>query len=221
MHEYSVQDGVAVLAFDDGKVNAGGYDFIEHMESGGDRAQADASAVVIKGREGLFSGGFDLAELRKGPDAANALVNRGAQMLSRIYRHPQPVIAACTGHAVAAGALVLLSCDTRVGAQGAFSIGLNETALGMSFPVFAVELSHARLSKRHITASFVQSALYDADAAVDAGFLDEAVPPNEVVGRVLAQAQRLGEMPGAAYAANKRHIRAATIATIEERLTHG
>lgn len=221
MHEYTVENGVAVLGFDDGKANAVGYDFIEHMESGLDRAAADASAVVIAGRAGLFSGGFDLTELRKGADAANALVNRGAEMLLRLYRHPQPVVAACTGHAVAAGAFVLLSCDTRIGAFGDFAIGLNETALGMTFPVFAVELTHARLSKRHVTASFVQSTLYNAEAAVEAGFLDEAVPEAQVQERAVAEARRLGELPGRAYAANKRQIRANTIATIEASLTHG
>ena len=160
MHEFRIENGVAVLAFDDGKANAVGYDFIEHMEQGLDKAASDATAVVIAGREGLFSGGFDLAELRKGAEAANALVDRGARMLLRLFSHPQPVVAACTGHAVAAGAFILLSCDTRVGADGDFSIGLNETALGMSFPVFAIELTHARLSKRHVTAAFVQSTRY-------------------------------------------------------------
>ncbi len=217
MHEFRIENGVAVLAFDDGKANAVGYDFIEHMEQGLDKAASDATAVVIAGREGLFSGGFDLAELRKGAEAANALVDRGARMLLRLFSHPQPVVAACTGHAVAAGAFILLSCDTRVGADGDFSIGLNETALGMSFPVFAIELTHARLSKRHVTAAFVQSTLYGPGDAVDAGFLDEAVAPEAVLERACAEARRLGELPDV-YGANKRLVRAAVIETIERSL---
>ena len=221
MHEYRVEHGVAVLSFDDGKANAVGYEFIEHMEAGLERAQREADAVLISGRSGLFSGGFDLKELRKGAEAGTALVNRGAKMLLDLYRHPQPVIAACTGHAVAAGAFVLLACDTRIGALGEYSIGLNETALGMSFPVFAIELTHARLSKRHVTASFVQSTLYSAGAAVDAGFLDEAVAEEMVVERAMAEARRLGELPAQAYAANKRLIRAVAIKTIEASLSRG
>ena len=221
MHEYRVEHGVAVLSFDDGKANAVGYEFIEHMEAGLERAQREADAVLISGRSGLFSGGFDLKELRKGAEAGGALVNRGAKMLLDLYRHPQPVIAACTGHAVAAGAFVLLACDTRIGALGEYSIGLNETALGMSFPVFAIELTHARLSKRHVTASFVQSTLYSAGAAVDAGFLDEAVAEEMVVERAMAEARRLGELPAQAYAANKRLIRAVAIKTIEASLSRG
>ena len=221
MHEYRVEHGVAVLSFDDGKANAVGYEFIEHMEAGLERAQREADAVLISGRSGLFSGGFDLKELRKGAAAGSALVNRGAMMLLDLYRHPQPVIAACTGHAVAAGAFVLLACDTRIGALGEYSIGLNETALGMSFPVFAIELTHARLSKRHVTASFVQSTLYSAGAAVDAGFLDEAVAEEMVVERAMAEARRLGELPAQAYAANKRLIRAVAINTIKASLSRG
>ncbi|MBJ38765.1 MAG: enoyl-CoA hydratase [Gammaproteobacteria bacterium] len=220
MHELRIEDGLAVLAFDDGKANAVGYDFIDQMENCLDRAEREARAVVIAGRPGLFSGGFDLGELRKGPDAANALVDRGARMLLRLYAHPQPVVAACTGHAVAAGAFILLSCDTRIGGLGEFSIGLNETALGMSFPVFAIELTHARLSKRHVTAAFVQSALYGPEEAVDAGFLDEAVAVDAAVDRACAEARRLGELPDV-YGANKRLIRANVIQTIEASLADG
>ncbi len=220
MHQFALEDGVAVLDLDDGKANAVGYDLIDHIDGGLDRALAEATAVVIAGRPRLFSGGFDLEELRKGPSASADLVNRGARMLLRVYSHPQPVVAACTGHAVAAGAFLLLATDTRVGAEGEFKIGLNETALGMGFPVFAIELAHARLSKRHVTASFVQSNLYNPLDAVDAGYLDEVVAADQVRSRAVEVARQLGTLPSPAYAGNKRLIRAKTISAIEASLKH-
>lgn len=214
MLNFQLDGSVAVLTLDDGKANAVGHEFIDALDGGLDRALSDARAVVIAGRPGLFSAGFNLKEIQKGPDAAARLLNRGAAMFLRLYSHPQPLVAACTGHAIAAGAFLLLSCDTRIGATGEYQIGLNETAIGMTFPVFAFELAHARLSKRHLTQAFVQSTMYDPANAVDAGFLDEALDAADVVGRALEEAARLAELPTDTYGANKVAIRQSAIAAI-------
>ncbi len=218
MIEFSQRGDVAVLTIDDGKANAVGNAFIDAMNKGLDRAEKEAKAVLIAGRTGVFSGGFDLKEFQKGPEATTALVTRGAHLLLRVYSHPQPIVAACTGHAVAAGAFLLLAVDTRVGASGAFRIGLNETAIGMTLPVFGLELAKARLSKRHQTTAVVQAHLFDPEGAKDAGFLDAIAPPDQVLGVALEHAVALATLPGAAYAGNKLAVRADTIAAIRASL---
>jgi enoyl-CoA hydratase len=215
---YEQLETVAVLHLDDGKANAVGYDLIDAVSAGLDRAEQEASAVVLHGREGVFSAGFDLKEMQKGPDAAQALVSRGARLFLRMFTLPQPLVVACTGHAIAAGAFMLLSADTRVGAAGEFKIGLNETAIGMTFPVFGNELARARLEPRHLTRAFVQAHLYDPDGAVSAGFLDRVLPPDQVLEGAVNEAKALAELPAGPYAQNKRDIRAAHIAAIETSL---
>ena len=217
--EYTLDDGVAVLDFDDGKANAVSHDLIDGLLEGLDRAEGEASAVVLAGRPGMFSGGFDLKEIQKGPDAATALVGKGAHLMFRLFTYPGPVVAACTGHAIAAGAFILLACDTRIGTEGDFKIGLNETAIGMTLPVFGVELSKARLSKRHLTDGFIQSYLYGPDEAVDAGFLDRVVAADAARGAAIDAARALGELPKGAYAGNKMLIRAPHIDAIRASLT--
>ena len=219
MVDYTQQGTVAVLSLDDGKANAISHNVINGLQAGLDRCEAEAKAVVLTGRPGMFSGGFDLKEIQKGPDAALALVGQGAHLLSRLFSFPQPVVAACTGHAIAAGAFILLASDTRFGVHGDFRIGLNETAIGMTLPVFGVELSKARLSKRHLNAAFIQSELYDPNSARDAGFLDHVVAADAVLETAVAAAERLAALPGAAYAGNKRLIRAPHIAAIRDSLT--
>ncbi|MDG2278984.1 MAG: crotonase/enoyl-CoA hydratase family protein [Pseudomonadales bacterium] len=214
----AISDDVALITLDDGRANVVGHALIDQVMAGLSQGKKDAQAVVITGRAGLFSAGFDLDEIKKGPDNATKLVNRGAEMLLAMYCHPQPLLAACTGHAIAAGAFMLLSCDTRVGSLGDFKIGLNETAIGMSLPVFGHELASARLSKRHLTAAIVQSTLYDPQGAVDAGFLDEAVAADDVVAHTIALANKLGQLPTEAYAKNKVDSRAAGIAKIQASL---
>lgn len=216
--DFEVRDDVAVLRFDDGKANAVGHEFLDGLNEGLDRAPVEAKTVLIVGRGGVLSAGFDLKEMQKGADAATALVGRGAKTLLRLFAHPQPVVVACTGHAIAAGAFLLLSADSRIGGAGDFRIGLNETAIGMTIPVFGRELARCRLNPRHLTRAFVQSYLYDPDESVQAGFLDRVLPLDQVVDQAFAEAVRLAEMAGEAYAGNKRNIRAAHIAAIEASL---
>jgi enoyl-CoA hydratase len=215
MHTYDQEGDIAVLHFDDGKANAVGHAFVDAMEEGLAKAESDAKAVIITGRPDRFSAGFDLSEFTKGADATRKLVGRGARMLHSIYAHPQPVIAACTGHAMAAGAFILLASDTRVGVIGEYKIGLNETAIGMGLPVFGLELARARLSKRHLTRSFIQAQIYDPAGAVTSGFLDEAVRRGDLMTTAMAHANLLAGYPGDAYAANKLALRRDSLATIE------
>ncbi len=216
--DYNQQGDVAVLTLDDGKANAISPAFVDAVNEGLDRAGDDAKSVLITGRPGMFSGGFDLKEFEKGPDASMALVNKGARMLLRIFSHPQPVVIACSGHAIAAGAFMLLAADTRVGAEGDFKIGLNETAIGMTLPTFGLELAKSRLSKRYQTAAVIQAQLFDPEGARDVGFLDEVVAADSLIDHALQRAGALAKIPGDAYAANKLAIREASIATIRASL---
>ena len=217
--EYRLEDGIAVVNIDDGKANAVSHEFIDGVMECLDAAEQDADSVVFLGRPGLFSAGFDLKEIQKGPEAATALVNKGAHMLYRLFGFPAPVVVGCTGHAVAAGAFFLLSCDTRIGTQGEFSLGLNETAIGMTLPVFGQQLAQNRLSKRHLTSAVIQSTMYTPDEAVDAGFLDQVVSADELETACMSAAKRLRELPKATYGQMKRDTREAPLAAIKASLT--
>lgn len=218
MTEFVLRDSVAVLTMDDGKANVVGHDLVDSLNAALDSAAADAQAIVLAGRNGMFSGGFDLKEIQKGPSEAAVLVERGAKLLLRLFSHPQPVVAAATGHGIAAGAFMLLACDTRYGAEGAFKYGLNETAIGMSLPVFGTQLASARLAQRYLTAAVTQATIYESAQAVEVGFLDKLVAPDALVEEAIAEAARLGEFETRAYRDNKLSWRAPYIAAIEASL---
>jgi enoyl-CoA hydratase len=205
----TIEDGVAVLRLDDGKVNVVSHRLIECFHAGLDRAQAEATAVAVIGRDGKLSAGFDLTEMTAGIERTRALVGAGGRLLMRIFTHPQPVTVAVTGHALAAGALLVLSCDTRIGAAGPAKIGLNETAIGMGLPIYALELAQARLDPAHLTRAAVQAEIYDPEGAVAAGYLDEVVAADACATRAIDEARRLGALPGSAYAHTKRGLRQA------------
>jgi enoyl-CoA hydratase len=213
-----IREHVAVLRFDDGKANALSHDAIGAIGRALDQAEKEARAALLVGRPGRFSAGFDLATMQGGPDAARGLVTAGAELCLRMFEMPLPVVSACTGHALAAGALLLLSSDLRVGARGSFKIGLNEVAIGLTLPLFAVELGRARLSRRHFERAASHAEIYGPEGAVDAGFLDEVVDPDALFDRALAQAARLADLNQPAFGNTKRRAHAEIVAGIRANL---
>ena len=209
---FAQQDGVATLTLDDGKVNALSLPMAQAIGAGLDRAVAEAKIVIIRGRPGVLCGGFDLKVIRGG-DAAQrtAMTDAGMALLARLYLHPQPLIFACTGHSVAAGGLMLLTGDVRIGVRGAFRIGLNETAIGLSLPHLGIELARDRLAPSALTQSVIRATLYTPDEAATAGYLDEAVDDGAFDDTLAKHAQGLLALDATAYAATKRRLRQPTL----------
>jgi enoyl-CoA hydratase/carnithine racemase len=215
---YELRDGVAVVTMDDGKANALSHAVIDALRVCLDRAEREARAVLLTGRDKRLSGGFDLRVMTSSPEATRNLVTAGAELMLRLYTFPRPVVVACNGHALAAGAIFLLVADARVGADGEFKIGLNEVAIQLTLPIFAMELARDRLSKRHFTAAATQARIYDPVTAKDAGYLDATVQPAALFETALEQAQRLAGLPDPAFRNTKQRERAATVQRIRETL---
>jgi enoyl-CoA hydratase len=208
---YTLDNKVAVIQMDDGKANALSRPMIDALLAALGRAEQEASAVVLAGRPEKFCAGFDLRVMMSGPDAAKDLLRVGSDLLMKLYGATVPLVIACTGHALAGGALVVLTGDYRIGAQGAFKIGLNEVSLGMPVPVLAMELARDRLSKRALVQATLLGQIYDAEGAVRVGYLDEVVAPDEVLERAKAEAARLGALSRPAFRATKTRLRGKTI----------
>jgi enoyl-CoA hydratase len=188
------RDAVTVLHVDDGKVNALSFELIAAIKEAVEAADADDSvgAVVIHGRDGKFSAGFDLGVMMAGDMSEIVrLVADGGDLVRTLYGCGVPVVAACTGHALAAGALVLLGCDVRIGADVPAKIGLNEVAIKMVLPAWAMTIADARLSKRHLQRAIVNARVTGPADAVDVGFLDEVVAPDALLDTAIARAAEL------------------------------
>jgi enoyl-CoA hydratase len=200
---YDVDDRIARVEIHNGKANVLAPEVIAALGDALTRAEDagpdQVGALVITATPGMFSGGFDLKVMMSSAEAAGRLVTDGGELFSRMFGSEVPVVVACTGHAIAAGALLMMGADYRVGALGAFRIGLIETEKGMVLPRWAIELCRERLSVRHFQQATVGARLYDPAGAVDAGFLDAAVAPEELEAHALAEARRWAAFPRAAY----------------------
>jgi len=215
---YELVDKVAVVTLDDGKANALSREVIDGLNQFLDRAEREAAAVLLVGRDRRLSGGFDLNTMTSDPEAARQLVTAGAELMLRLYGFPRPVVVACTGHALAAGAVLLLATDLRIGVSGDFKIGLNEVSIQMTLPIFATELARARLSKRHFTSATTLARIYDPEGAKDAGFLDATATPESLYNTALDQARRLAVLPDPAFRNTKDNERGAIIRFVRETL---
>jgi enoyl-CoA hydratase len=215
----AIEESLAVVRVDDGKANALSPQVIQALHGAFDRAEKEAGAVLLLGRPGRFCAGFDLSVMRD-PGGVRDLVTAGAELFLRQLEFPLPIVSACTGHALAAGALLLLASDVRVAARGSYKIGLNEVAIGMGLPIFAVELARHRLSRRHFLRATSQAQIYDPDEAVDAGYVDQAVDADALEGVARGEAARLAQAPQPAFRHTKRSVHAAVVsqirATLEE-----
>lgn len=208
---YELDGKTAVIQMDDGKANALSYEMIDGLLEALTRAEGEAAAIVLAGRPERFCAGFDLKTMMSGIEQATKLLTRGSELLLKLYGSPRPLVVACTGHALAGGALVVLTGDVRIGAQGAFKIGLNEVSIGLPVPVLAMELARDRLAASELPRATLGAHIYAPDEAVRAGYLDEVVASGEVLARAKAEAARLGGLAKAAYAGTKRRLRGKTI----------
>ena len=215
------RDTITLLGVDDGKANALSRELIAEIESAVDDAEADpsTSAVVIAGRPGVFSAGFDLNVMRSGDrSAAVGLVSDGGSLVRKLYGASVPVVAACTGHAVAAGALLLLGCDVRVGANGPFTIGLNEVAIGMVLPDWAETIAATRLHRPQYQRSVFNARLTDPSGAVDAGVLDQLADPDDVVATAIREAEQLAALDRPAYRGSVDRFRGPTLERMDAQI---
>ncbi|MBK6322264.1 MAG: crotonase/enoyl-CoA hydratase family protein [Burkholderiales bacterium] len=212
---YSLEDGIATLTLNNGKVNAFSHELIADFNRSLDRAQADSAVVIVTGQPGILSGGYDLKVMMAGPQAAINLVGEGSALARRMLAHPQPIIVACPGHAVAKGAFVLLSADYRIGVEGPFSIGLNEVKIGMTMHHVGITLARDRLTPPAFQRAVINAEMFTPQGAVMAGFLDQVVPPEQLMPTARAVAQQLQKLNPGAHKGTKLKVRKLLLDTLD------
>lgn len=211
---YRNADGVATVTMDDGKRNALSAAMFGELNAAFDRAEAERVPVILTGRPETFSAGFDLRVMTAGGRAAADMVLTGFRLGERLLGFPTPVVAACSGNAIAMGAFLLLAADYRIGVSGPYRIVANEVAIGITMPHFAVEVCRQRLAPAHFHRAVIQSEAYGPEDALEAGWLDRVVPAGELEAAARAKVAELAKLDAGAYAATKLRARAPALQAI-------
>jgi enoyl-CoA hydratase len=168
----------------------------------------------MTGRESVFSAGFDLHVMKRGGINALKMLRAGYALTARVMAYPYPVIAACNGHALAMGVFLMLSADYVIGSRGHFKIAANEVAIGLTMPRVAAAMLRHRLNPAAFQRAVTLSQYFDVDSALNAGFFDELVDPQNLIPKAEACAEEFKKLDRRAHAATKRRIRAKLIKKI-------
>ena len=214
--QYTSADKYAIITLSNGKVNAISHEVIDSLNSLLDKAEQEKKIIILTGQPGMFSAGYDLKSMTTSPEAALELVTKGSKLSHRMLSFPFPIIAACTGHAIAKGAFLLLSTDYRLGTEGAFKIGLNEVMIGMTMHNAGIEIAKGRLAPVYFERSVNNSEIYNPKDAVTAGFLDKIVPESHLLPTAIKIAEMFASLNPKAHAATKLKVRQNYLASLEE-----
>ncbi|NRA67913.1 MAG: crotonase/enoyl-CoA hydratase family protein [Pseudobacteriovorax sp.] len=213
-----IEQGVATLSMNSGKVNAFDHNLIDALKSKFDELKVDATvkAISLTGQEGVFSAGFDLKIMKSGPSEAEALIKSGGELLRDLYLYPKPLVFAAGGHAIAMGAVMLMVADYRIGVTGEFKTGLNETHIGMALPEFFIALCKERVPLNLQTQAIILGELYPSYDARDYGFYDVVSTPDQLDDQCFDKTKEIADyIEPKAFAENKRRLREALVKTYE------
>jgi enoyl-CoA hydratase len=207
----TVEESIATITMDDGKVNALSPDMQREINEALDHAELEGvAAVVIAGNNRVFSGGFDLKVLTGGGDAAIEMLAGGFELAARVLAFPKPVVMACTGHSVAMGSFLMLSGDHLIGAPS-HRVQANEVAIGLTMPGPALAILRHRLTPAAFQRAVGLAAEFNGESAVAAGYLDELVEADMVRTRAHEVAVGFTALDARAHRESKLRARAGVL----------
>tara|TARA_B100000959_G_scaffold279678_2_gene340271 strand:- start:272 stop:976 length:705 start_codon:yes stop_codon:yes gene_type:complete len=196
---------ISIIKLDDGKANAFSYDMLTQVNELLAKVPRDSGALVITGRDGLFSGGFDLKTLAAGDmEKITKMVQSGYRLLLELYSFDRPIIAAVSGHSIALGLFVTCSADYRIAIDGKYICQANEVRNNMDIPTQIMEILKARVNKNYFYPAVFHSDAYSVQDSIEVGFIDEVVPQTEFMDRVMEKAKELATLPHPFYANTKK-----------------
>jgi len=201
----SKENDISIIKLDDGKANAFSYDMLSQVNELLKKVPRDSGALVITGREGLFSGGFDLKTLATGDiEKITKMVQLGYRLLLELFSFDRPIVAAVSGHSIALGLFVTCSADYRIAIDGKYVCQANEVRNNMDIPTQILEIIRARVNKKYFYSAVYHSDAYSVQDSIEVGYIDEVVSEDQFMKRVMEKAKELATLPHPFYANTKK-----------------
>jgi enoyl-CoA hydratase/carnithine racemase len=195
---------VGILRLDNGTTNPIGVELVTHLQEKIDTARNEFKAIVFAGNTRFFSIGLDLPSL--------ILLNRAEmtdfwhkfnRAVFDLYSLPLPTVCAVTGHSIAGGTILSLTCDYRLAAEGKFKFGLNEVKLGVPVPYLTDMTLRELVGERAATDMLYNGKFVSVSDALKSGLVDAVYPQEAVENEALRLASRLASLPQPAFSAIK------------------
>jgi enoyl-CoA hydratase len=215
---YEIENGIAVIKMDDGKANAMDNVFFEEFSKSLDHVETNnAKVLIFAGRPGFFSGGLDLKLVSiLQPKELSTFYETFALTMLRVFSLPIPTIAACTGHAIAGGAMLSFACDRRFIIDGNYKIQINEVLIGVPLPSFMLLIGGSAIPQQWQNETLLHGKAYNPKEIVARNMFDAVVKEgDDVVDYAKSEAEKLLALNLPAYAITKKRMRSSRVEEVK------
>lgn len=208
---------IVELKMDRPPANALNVELVERITSAhAEACRQGARAMILSGREGMFSAGLDVPELIELDRTDMHQFWSGFLGLTKVLAaSPIPVVAALGGHSPAGGTVLAIHCDYRIAAAGKFKMGLNEVQVGLPVPS-AILFAYARLIGHRLAQQYaVSGRLIPVDHALSIGLVDELCEMEELTERALDWCRSIIALPSVAMTQTRKLCMAPLIEALD------
>lgn len=213
------RERVCVLRLAHG-ANALDEELLDGLDGALQRLETKGSPAVVltSTHPTVFCPGLDLKKLDGRTRAeVGAIMRRFNALLCRLASYPGPTVAALTGHAIAGGCLLALSCDRRVMTRSRARVGLSEINLGIPVPAGAVAMLLALYPTRSVEQLVLEGDGFGGERALELGLVERLADGDGVIDEAIRLALHLASRPAAAFATAKRFLRQGLVRSMQER----
>lgn len=184
--DFDQSTGVAVMSMQSPPVNSLSLDFLTEFCINVEKLEMDKSCrglIITSSLQKVFSGGLDIMEMYgKSPERCAEFWRAVQEMWLKVYGSNMVTIAAINGSSPAGGCLMSISCDHRIMADNPrYSIGLNETRLGIVAPFWFKDTMTNTVGHRHTELALQLGLLYSPAEALKIGLVDQLVPQEQLM----------------------------------------
>ena len=204
-----INDGIAVMEMDDCKANAMNSVFFKEFNEAFDQVENKAKLLIIMGRKSFFSGGLDLKYMSAlQPKELNDFTETFAKTLLRVNLFPITTIAACTGHAIAGGAMLTFACDLRYIVDGQYRFNVNETKIGIVLPSWMLMLGSNAIPITWRAESLLHAKVYTPKETFEKGITHALIQEDaDIISSIVETTKDIQNLNLLAYADSKKRLR--------------
>ena len=198
------RDHLAILRLNSGPTNPISSKLVDELSASLVALKGNARGMALCGGDEFFSVGFDLPELLKlDRPAMGNFLERFNQLCLALFTAPFPTVCALSGHAVAGGNILALTCDYRYAASEEKKIGLNELKLGVPVPYLADMMLRHTIGNRYASQMIYSGEFMSFSDAKIIGLIDVVGPPDELEDFTLERVTQIASFQNQAFSAVK------------------
>ncbi|EDW28453.1 GL18943 [Drosophila persimilis] len=216
--EVNDKTGIATLTMCRAPVNGLNLELLKDLKTSIDEIESNKSRglILTSSNATIFSAGLDIMEMyNPEKERIRAFWTQLQEVWLSLYGSSVPTAAAINGHSPAGGCLLATSCEYRV-MLPKFTIGLNETQLGIVAPKWFMSSFLSVLPQRQAERALNQGRMFSTEEALQIGLIDEtATSKEEAVEKCAAFLGTFARVNPLARALTKQQFRAADLQQLE------